>query len=91
VPPPIAAELARDGFDVAAFQPRKLSPTDAAGASVVVGIGIDIPSFPGAKQPAVVKWDGIPPASEGYSATRDALRDRIEKLLDELVTAKKAK
>jgi hypothetical protein len=32
----------------------------------------------------VERWDGIPPASQGYAASRDAMLERIATLLDSL-------
>lgn len=84
VPPAIAEELRRDGFHVAGFEARALTAADLAGAARVVAIGIE-PSALGARADLPIDtWEGIPPASEQYSAARDALRARIESLLSTL-------
>jgi protein-tyrosine-phosphatase len=83
-PPRIAAQLTRDGFDVAGFQPRELAPADLAGASRLVMIGSDPPAWTASAGVAVDRWTGIPPASESYEASRDAMLQRIAALLDSL-------
>jgi protein-tyrosine-phosphatase len=84
VPPAIVEALRGDGFDVSAFHPRALAEADVAGAARVVLIGVDgEPPLPAAGG-MVDRWDGIPPASQDYSASRDAMKARIEKLLDAL-------
>jgi hypothetical protein len=35
----------------------------------------------------VERWDDIPPMSAGYGASRDAIVERVKKLLDELAPA----
>jgi protein-tyrosine-phosphatase len=82
VPVPIAGHLRSDGFDVAGFRPRALEPEDLVGSRLVL-IGADPPPWV-PREAAVVRWDGIPPASERYEDSRDALRERIGALLDSL-------
>jgi len=84
VPAAIAAKLRRDGFDVERYEPRGFSPADLDGASRVVLIGVERPAWIKTERATVEKWDGIPPASEGYDASRDAMRARIAALLDAL-------
>ncbi len=82
VPEGVAANLAKDGYDVAAFKPKALAKDDVAGAVQVVAIGVDPPLLAGAK--AVSRWTDVPPASTEYAAARDAMAKRIEALLDTL-------
>ncbi len=84
VPAAIAAKLDRDGFEVEGYEPRGFSPTDLDGASRVVLIGVEPPAWIKGEKATVEKWDGIPPASEGYDASRDAMRNRIVALLEAL-------
>lgn len=79
VPVPIAEALRRDGFDVGAFAPQAPTSTEMRQAARVIGIGLDQKAL--ATDVAVETWDGVPPASEDYAASRDALRARIETLL----------
>ena len=84
VPPAIADKLRGDGFDVSRFEPRAFSPADLDGAARVVLIGAEPPAWATRPGSPLEKWDGIPPASESYPASRDAMRARIEKLLRDL-------
>lgn len=81
IPPPVARKLGEDGFDVSGFAPKRLEKADVDGAVHVVAIGVESPLLPQAK---LSRWDDIPPASVDYAASRDAMRARIEALLDSL-------
>jgi hypothetical protein len=82
VPPAIVARLRRDGIDVAGFEARALLAADLEGASRIVFIGVEPPGWVASSGVPVTTWDGIPPASERYDESRDAMRFRIEALLD---------
>jgi len=84
VPLPIADALARDGFDVKGFSPRGLEPSELTTAARIVAIGVDGRAFPPTVGGRVEKWDAIPPTSEGYEGTRDALKARVQALIDTL-------
>jgi arsenate reductase len=84
VPPAIAARLRGDGLDVSGYEARPFAPADLEAASRVVLIGVEAPAWLAGKRAPAESWDGIPPASERYEAARDALRARIEALLDAL-------
>jgi arsenate reductase (thioredoxin) len=85
VPAPIAEALGKDGFDVRAFVPSRADAAALEGASLVVAIGLERPgALPVPPDGAVEVWEGIPPTSPRYEATRDALRQRIEALLERL-------
>jgi len=64
-----------------------LTAADATGAARVVGIGVDLSSAPARGDRPLDTWEGIPPASERFAESRDALRTRIEVLLDALEKA----
>jgi protein-tyrosine-phosphatase len=87
VPPAIAAALQSDGFDVGEFEPRAFGAADFSSAVRVVGIGVDLSSAMESRDARLATWEGIPPASEQYAASRDALRARIEGLLRVLESA----
>ncbi len=91
VPSPIAEHLRRDGFDVSGFAARALTAADLARASRVVLIGVEAPGWVAVSGRTVDVWDGVPPASEGYEASRDAMRARIAVLLKELEAKKPAR
>ncbi len=84
VPPAIAEHLRADGFDVGTFEPRALVAMDVEGAARVVLIGAAAPEWLARTGVPFEKWEGVPPASERYADARDALRQRIESLLDAL-------
>jgi arsenate reductase len=88
VPPAIVDALRRDGFDVRRFAPRALGPADAGRALAIVVIGVDASAATPSANVPMERWDGIPPATEGYEASRDALRSRIEVLLSALEAAR---
>ena len=81
VPAPVAERLAEEGLDVSGYEAHALAPADLEGASRVVLIGVEPPPWLRAAGVEVEEWVGIPPASEGYDESRDALRGRIEALL----------
>jgi len=87
VAPPIADRLRTDGFDFQGVRPLALTPADLAAASRVVLIGAEPPSWMKGSPVPVDHWDGIPPASERYEASRDALRARIRALIDSLAAS----
>jgi arsenate reductase (thioredoxin) len=89
VPATITAALRNDGFDVGAFEPKAFSAGDTAGAVRIVGIGVDLSLAGERGNTPVETWEGIPPASVRYAASRDALRARIEALLTTLEAARR--
>jgi protein-tyrosine-phosphatase len=84
VPPPIRARLKDDGFDVSRFEARPLTPGDLEGATRLVVIGADVPPWARRAGLPVETWTDIPPASESYAASRDALKERMAALLAKL-------
>ena len=73
----------RSKRDVTRFEPAALTPADLD-ASRVIMIGVELPAWVGRKRLRVETWDRIPPATERYEASRDAMRDRIVSMLDAL-------
>jgi protein-tyrosine-phosphatase len=88
VPPAIADRLRRDGLDVRGYEARPLVSADVEGAQQLVAIGVEAPAWVARSGVAVDAWDGIPPASERYEESRDAMRARIDVLLQSLKTSK---
>ncbi len=84
VPAPIAERLRREGIDLASFEAHPLTPTDLHARSRLILIGVQAPAWAARDGLAIETWDGIPPASENYEASRDALRTRLEQLLEDL-------
>jgi arsenate reductase (thioredoxin) len=81
VPAAIAERLKRDGIDVTGFEARALSSADVEGTFRLVAIGVEPPAWVERSGVAVEAWDGIPPASERYEESRDAMRARMDALL----------
>jgi chromate transport protein ChrA len=79
VPPAIVQAMARDGFEVGGFRPRALADSDLQGARVV-SFGAAIPGSPA----NVETWLEVPPATQDFAASRDAIKLRIERLLAEI-------
>jgi arsenate reductase (thioredoxin) len=77
VPTPVADYLQRDGLDVRAFRPRRVTPQDIDAASKVVTIGCALPL------PAE-RWDDVPQASEDLDGAVAAIRRHVEELAEEL-------
>jgi len=86
IPSAIGDALRRDGFDVSGFKARAFTAADLAVAARIVAIGVDPSSLETRGDVRVETWDGVPPATERYAASRDALRARIEGLLATLGT-----
>jgi|JI10StandDraft_1071094.scaffolds.fasta_scaffold598130_2 arsenate reductase len=81
VPEAIARNLAEDGLAPAGFVPKALSKADLATATQIVTIGVDATSLTKGVSVPVETWNDIPPASENYAGSRDAMKARIEQLL----------
>jgi arsenate reductase (thioredoxin) len=84
VPAVVADYLAREGFDVRGFKPRPLAKADLGGAVRVIALGADTSSVTRAADVPVERWDDIPPAKGQYKRTSDAIRARVEVLLNTL-------
>ena len=83
IPPAVRRGLESDGFDVAAFQPRRLTPADLQSARLVVTLDADVGGVGGRDVP-VLHWDGLPSVSTSYSNGRSAIVARVERLVDSL-------
>jgi protein-tyrosine-phosphatase len=81
VPPAIREQLREDGFEVTTFEARPLTRADVSGAARLVVIGTDVPAWARKARVPVEVWRDIPSATEGYEASRDALKARITTLL----------
>jgi protein-tyrosine-phosphatase len=88
VPKGIAESLRQDGFSVETFTPARLTRTDLGEATRVVAIGADVSSVTRGSRVRVDEWTDIPPASENYAASRDAIIRRIDQLMKELEAAR---
>lgn len=85
VPPAIIQGLRGDGFDVSSFHPTLVSASDVSASQRVITIGAALPAnAQGTAQPKIEQWNDVPPASADYVAARNALKNHIEKLVEQL-------
>ena len=84
VSPAVAAHLKGQGYTVPIAKPRKVAPEEFASADVVISIGCDLAALP---QPRgrLVRWDEVPALSDGFTAADEAIRKRVNDLVEELV------
>lgn len=81
VPGWLQARLSTDGLALDGRRPTALRPEDLRDASYVVTF--DLPDAVSAATPAPrARWDGIPPASEDFVASREAIDARVRGLVE---------
>ncbi len=83
IPEGILAKLRGDGFELDEVLPIRIQYDELAHAAHVVVIGAQSPLFDRLES-SPERWDDIPPASTDYEASRNAMLQQIEKLLDDL-------
>jgi len=79
VPAAVIAGLAADGIDVREYEPSPLTSERLEVASLVVSCGCDLGSFASGR--TVERWDDLPLVSDGYETARDAIVERVERLV----------
>jgi protein-tyrosine-phosphatase len=78
----VVAGLREDGLAPTESIPTQLTQQDIESAQQIVSFG-DLPEE--YHQKAIVEqWPDIPPVSEDYETSRDAIVERIQKLIDDL-------
>jgi protein-tyrosine-phosphatase len=84
VSPAVAAHLKGQGYSIPVTKPRKVSPEEYAAADIVISLGCDLGALP---QPRgrLVRWDDVPAPSDGLAAADEAIRKRVDALVEELV------
>ncbi len=84
VSPAVAAHLKGRGYSIPVAKPRKVAPEDFASADIVISIGCDLAALP---QPRgrLVRWDDVPALSDGFAAADEAIRRRVNDLVEELI------
>jgi protein-tyrosine-phosphatase len=83
VPPPVAAFLEEEGFDVRAYTPRRVQPEDVRLAARVVSIDCDLSNVE-VSEAGLERWDDVPMASVDLDASVAAIRRHVEELVAEL-------
>ncbi len=84
VPPALADNLRKDGYDVRGFQPQRLSPADTSGVNYLVGFGVPLPQ---ASDASVIHWDDVPALSDDYASARDAIAGHLADLVNRIASA----
>jgi protein-tyrosine-phosphatase len=83
----VAAHLTKTGYALPIEKPRRVTPRDLQDADLVVSLGCDLTGLP---QPrgTLLKWD-VPGPGENFAAADEAIRKRVEELVDELARSTK--
>jgi arsenate reductase (thioredoxin) len=84
VAPAVDAHLKGQGYSVPILKPRMVSPEEFASADVVISLGCDLSALP---QPRgrLVRWDEVPAPSADFIGADEAIRKRVNELVEELV------
>jgi arsenate reductase (thioredoxin) len=82
VPPHVVAGMRGDDYDVSAYTPLRLTCELAAPARVAISFEPDLAQYVPAGC-AVEHWS-VPAVSDGYAVARDAIRARVDRLVDKL-------
>ena len=90
VPPWMRAHLDASRLTYSGFTPRTVAARDLAGASVVVTFDLPATVSVGARG-ARTQWDSLPPASQQFEASREAIKARVHALVDSLNHARLAR
>lgn len=90
VPLWMLAKLTASDLMPGSFTPRALAAQDLAAASFVVSFDLPAAVVAGARAPRA-RWDSLPPASQQFEASRDAIRARVHALVDSLDRARRAR
>lgn len=90
VPPWMRAKLTASALSVGSFRPRRLAELDLVAATYVVSFDLPEAVTAGARAPRA-RWDSLPPASQQFEASRDAIRARVHRLVDSLVQVRRAR
>jgi arsenate reductase len=86
VSPRVAAHLKAQGYAIPVAKPRKVASKEFASADVIISIGCDLAGLPEPRG-RLVRWDEVPAPSDDFKAADDAIRKRVNELVEELVRA----
>jgi arsenate reductase (thioredoxin) len=87
VPAAVIAGLADDGIDVAGYRPLQATTARLILPSRVVTFACDISEL-APSSARVDHWDDVPMVSDGYAVARAAIVERLEQLLNGLVSVR---
>jgi protein-tyrosine-phosphatase len=81
---PVAEKgLAQDGLKTQGWKPQLITKKDMDAAAAIVTLGCALPGKEAVAE-KVAAWEGVPSPSENYTATRDDIVKRVQRLVDEL-------
>lgn len=83
VPPWLQQKLKADQFTLGNFAPMRLSTADLANASLVISFDLPSTVTAGTRAP-LARWDSLPSVSQNYVAGRDAIKVRVQALVDSM-------
>lgn len=75
--------LRDDGLSVPSTKPAPISAADVTAATHIFAIGCSLPAHASSSGKAA-NWSDAPEVSDGYAASRDAIKRHVEQLLDQL-------
>ena len=76
--------LAAEGIDVTVWTPKAITDEEVRRATRVVSIATDLPAAKPFVKDKLLEWNDVPPLDQNYKAARDALVQRVEKLVGTL-------
>jgi protein-tyrosine-phosphatase len=75
--------LREDGLTLPTAKPSPITSDDVRGATHIFAIGCSLPGR-AASSGKAENWTDVPEVSDGYPASRDAIKKHVERLIDEL-------
>jgi arsenate reductase len=84
VSPAVAAHLKRQGYPVRSAAPRRVTAREFESADVVISIGCDLSQLPKPRG-KLIRWDEVPPPSDDFEKADQAIRKRVDDLIQELL------
>ena len=84
--PSVVTALRDEGIDIAGHRPRLVSGEDLVSAHRVISLGCDVDDVPHSNV-QIDRWDDVPPTSQDLAASRDAIKQHVDALVDELAGA----
>ena len=88
VPLRMVFALALDRYRLHGYRPRVIDASDARDARLVVLIDAELPETARDPGAATEPWSGFPPMREQYFASRAALAQRVEALIERIAAAR---
>jgi protein-tyrosine-phosphatase len=79
----VVAHLQKNGYAIPIEKPRAATAADMTGADVVISIGCDLSTLPAPK--GTVKTWHVPDFSVDFNAAEQAIRDQVNRLVEELL------